>query len=132
MFGLDPFAANPYAAEADATASPRSLFAFWIGGAGVAPTTEAGVRSMLAPWMGGAGSESAPATQGGARGLMAFWMGGAASGSAGPPTPPPFQGFGVGPRRRDYSDDKRLREIEEEDTMLLILGALAARSGLLQ
>ena len=65
-------------------AAPRSLLAFWAGGAveGAAPVVQAGVRSMLAPWAGGASSGVAPGTQAGVRSMLAPWMGGASQGAA--------------------------------------------------
>jgi hypothetical protein len=44
----------------------RSLFAFWMGGAGN-PPAQAGVRSMLAFWMGGATLVATAPGDGGAR-----------------------------------------------------------------
>jgi hypothetical protein len=86
-------------------AGHRSLLAVWMGGASAAPvTTSSGVRSMLAPWMGGA----------------------SASVAVDPPAPPPQ--FSGGAVRRLFRDDQRLCEIEEEDSMLLMIGALAAQS----
>lgn len=60
-------------------AAPRSLLAFWSGGA-VQDAAQTGVRSMLAPWAGGASVGLAPVTQIGVRSLLGFWMGGAAPG----------------------------------------------------
>lgn len=58
----------------------RSLYGFWLGGAGVAPTTPSGgPRSLLAPWLGGAGANTRTA---GFRSPLAFWLGGGASSGA--------------------------------------------------
>lgn len=123
----------------------RGLLAFWIGGAGAAPTAEqggtrsllapwiggasapaaaehGGTRSMLAPWIGGASAATA-AQQLGTRGLMAFWMGGAAPGVGTDPEPPIIQGSSGGSGLRA----RLLRE--DEELLALLAGAVA--SGLL-
>ena len=71
-------------ATIDFGAAPRSLLAFWAGGAviGTAPTTQAGSRGLLAFWAGGASPGAASTTQAAARGLLGFWMGGGGPGPA--------------------------------------------------
>jgi hypothetical protein len=115
------------------TAAPRSLLAFWAGGAvvGVAPAEQAAVRSMLAPWAGGAVVGATPTEQAAVRSLLAFWMGGAAPGpETEPPVVPPIFGGGVFTVPRDLIDAQRRRQIEADDLLLLIAGAVA--TGMMQ
>lgn len=117
-------------------AGVRSLLAPWIGGASAAPEaeTQAGVRSLLAPWIGGAGAASAAAEQAAVRSLLAFWLGGAAAGTAvEPPTPQPFDLRGGGrrlPIPPDLVDRMRRQLIEEDEVIVMVL--LAALPGLLR
>lgn len=104
-------------------AGPRSLLAFWMGGAG-APPAAVGVRSMLAPWIGGASAP--PNTQAGYTSLLAFWAGGAAGlGDIAPPDPGPSP---PGGRRIRVPAAMRLKD---DDDLLLLIAAQLAASGLL-
>lgn len=101
-------------------AAPRSLLAFWAGGAvvGVEPATTVGVRSLLAPWMGGASAPSGtePPATAAPRGLLGFWAGGYSVGAEIPPEPEQAAQLLGGPdriydprRRFDLTDDDLLR-----------------------
>jgi hypothetical protein len=60
----------------------------------------AGPRSLFGFWLGGAGSTDAPTGGGGARSFFAFWVGGG-GGDTGPIPPPSNLTFNV----RDRMDD---------------------------
>lgn len=121
-------------------AGPRSLLAFWLGGAAAPPggSTQAGVRGLLAPWIGGAsapvvrrpsvrsllapwiGGASKPptaASSAGVRGMLAFWLGGA---SAGVQTAPP-DSSGGGLLHAIYAHRKRQQDVEQARKRLEVL-----------
>lgn len=97
-------------------AGVRSLFAFWLGGAG-APQAAAtvGFRTALPPWGAGV-STVPPAATAGAQSMFAFWMGGAGlfiSPEQAPEVSPLFDG----PRRRWIRDP--------DDELAAIIAAIA-------
>lgn len=117
--------------SAPTQAAPRSLLAFWAGGAvaGVAPATTVGVRSLLAPWMGGASAPSGtdPAATAAPRGLLGFWAGGYSVGAEIPPEPDIDAQLLGGPDR--IHDPRRRIEFTDDDLFriaaaIILTGAL--------
>lgn len=90
----------------------------------------AGFRSFLAPWVGGAYVPPPAPIQPGYRSMLAWWVGGAgASISAGPPTPEPGPSGGGGVFRipPDLRRALRMRLIEEDDLLLILVASQFAK-----
>jgi len=107
-------------------------------------------RSLLAFWMGGAGASPSSAPAGGPRSLLAFWLGGAGAlpGDVPPPSPPVnnvLTGGGGNRRATSRADDStgpqfgaefarvqaaKLRRQREDELMLTII-VQAVTKGLL-
>jgi hypothetical protein len=84
----------------------------------------AGFRSLLATWVGGAGVPPPEPIQPGYRSMLAWWVGGANI-TAGPPTPQPIP-IGGGtffPLPPDIQLALRMRLIEEDDLLLLLVAS---------
>jgi hypothetical protein len=128
-----------WAGGAGATASEtlagvRGLLAPWIGGASAEPAdtgAQGGVRSLLAPWIGGAGAATTTEQQAAVRSLLAFWLGGASAGVAPAPAPaPPIQAGRRVVIPPELVERMRRHQIEEDEVITMVL--LAALPGLLR
>jgi hypothetical protein len=125
------FGAFPWVGSAGVPPPARAGYrplGWWAGGAGVPPAAavHCGFRSHCW-WSGGAGvPPEEPAGEAGYRSMLAWWTGGAGANiTAGPPTPQPIPvgGGTFFPLPPDIRRALRMRLIEEDDLLLLLVAS---------